>query len=329
MSADEPLVHFGLGESKIIDKLTVNWPSGIVQEFSNLEAGNLYTITETGTPEKRRPAVPAQPMFDEIASDAGLDHTHTELELDDFRFQPLLPNELSHLGSGLAWADVNGDGRSDCYVGGAIGQMGKLFVQTGEGKFTAQPGPWDDKMMVAEMAAVFLDFDSDGDQDLYVVSGGYQQPPGDDTLRDSLYVNDGSGQFEECKEGVLPDLAQSGSCACACDFDRDGDLDLFVGTRMRPREWPLPVDSYLLINENGEFQVAGSEVAPAFANIGLVTSALWSDADGDGWTDLLLTLEWGPIRFFKNESGKLVDKTEAAGLARQPGLVEFRRRWRF
>ena len=319
MSADEPMVHFGLGPSSAIDKMTVQWPSGIVQEFSNLDAGNLYTITEKGTPQRNNQPDNPNPMFSEVAQSVGLNHKHTELEFDDYRFQPLLPNKLSQLGPGIAWADVNGDGRFDCYVGGAIGQTGKLFVQSDGGQFNATPGPWGKTLLVEEMGAVFLDFDSDGDQDLYVVSGGYEKEAGDETLRDSLYVNDGSGSFTEADEGILPDIAQSGSCACACDFDRDGDLDLFVGTRMIPHQWPLPTDSYLLVNNDGKFEVASGDIAAALSNIGLVTSGLWSDVDGDGWTDLLVTLEWGPVRYLKNENGRLVDQTQSAGLDKDSG----------
>jgi hypothetical protein len=48
----------------------------------------------------------------------------------------------------------------------------------------------------------------------------------------------------------------------------------------------------------------------------MVTSALWSDVDGDGWPDLLLTLEWGNVRYFHNNQGKgFEDWTERAGFA--------------
>jgi len=50
--------------------------------------------------------------------------------------------------------------------------------------------------------------------------------------------------------------------------------------------------------------------------VGMVTSALWSDVDGDGWCDLLLTLEWGPVRYFHNNQGRrFEDWSEKAGFA--------------
>ena len=51
-------------------------------------------------------------------------------------------------------------------------------------------------------------------------------------------------------------------------------------------------------------------------HVGMVTSALWSDVDGDGWPDLLLTLEWGQVKYFHNDGGKkFEDWTEKAGFA--------------
>ena len=105
----------------------------------------------------------------------------------------------------------------------------------------------------------------------------------------------------------------------AADFDRDGDLDLFVGGRAVPGQYPVAPSSRLLINSGGTFQPASPEVIPGTDRLGMVTGALWSDPDNDGWQDLLLTVEWGPVRLFKNAGGKLVDQTAAAGLGERLG----------
>src|SRR3972149_1527158 len=51
----------------------------------------------------------------------------------------------------------------------------------------------------------------------------------------------------------------------------------------------------------------------------MVTDAVWSDVDGDGWVDLAVTTDWGPIRIFANERGKFVVRTGDAGLAERLG----------
>ena len=51
----------------------------------------------------------------------------------------------------------------------------------------------------------------------------------------------------------------------------------------------------------------------------MVTSAVWSDVNNDGWCDLVLASEYGPLRLFLNRDGHLEEQTEAAGLAADPG----------
>src|SRR4029078_1410682 len=57
-------------------------------------------------------------------------------------------------------------------------------------------------------------------------------------------------------------------------------------------------------NQGGKFEDVTDTLAPALKEIGLVTSALWSDVDRDGWPDLFLTLEWGEVKCFHNTQGK-------------------------
>jgi len=51
----------------------------------------------------------------------------------------------------------------------------------------------------------------------------------------------------------------------------------------------------------------------------MVTGALWSDCDGDGWSDLLVTVEWGPVRYFRNEGGRMREQTNEASLSGRLG----------
>jgi hypothetical protein len=320
MSANEPVIHFGLGECERIDEMVITWPSGRRQSFIDLDADRSYTVVESVESAPEMDTQPSRQRIYEPVKDA-FTFRHRETPFDDFERQPLLPRKLSQLGPGLAWGDVDGDGDDDLYVGSASGQSAAIYINRGGGQFDAQTllsgknDPFAGDAMREDMAPLFFDADSDGDLDLYIVSGSVECLPDDELLRDRLYINDGRGRFEKANSGRLPDVRDSGSVAVAGDLDRDGDLDLFVGGRSIPGQYPALPTSRLLMNHQGSFTDRTAELAPGLGQSGLVTSALWSDVNQDGWPDLLVTCEWGPVRAFVNDGGgKLADRTTEAGL---------------
>ncbi|RMG78443.1 MAG: VCBS repeat-containing protein, partial [Bacteroidetes bacterium] len=103
------------------------------------------------------------------------------------------------------------------------------------------------------------------------------------------------------------------------DYDQDGDLDLFVGGRILPQKYPYPPRSYVLRNDGGKFTDVTESVAPELATRGLVTSAVWSDFDGDKDPDLFVVGEWMPIAVFENDGGHFTEITENKGLGNTTG----------
>ncbi len=334
MSSSEPVVHFGLGAAEVIDELDIEWPSGQKQSFANLPADRFYTVTEPVGPASRAGQAEASSREDAkprpksasarrtyslfIPSNVLESFTHRERTFDDFAREPLLALRLSQLGPGLAAGDVNGDARDDLFLGGASGNAGTFSLNQGGGKWSLLQDlfpPWSENLDVEDMGTLLFDADGDSDLDLLLVSGGVECEPNDPLLRDRLFLNDGKGAFSHPATDMLPDLRDSGSVAAAADFDRDGDLDLFIGSRCVPGRFPETPVSRLLENEKGTFREATAKRAPELERSGLVTSGLWSDVNGDGWIDLLVTHDWGPVKVFINEHGKLRDATESAGLA--------------
>lgn len=248
LSSNQPILHFGTG-GKTIDTLEVSWPGGHTQEFTELEPGKRYLIEE-GCHEFSPPTRPT-PVFSEKSSGAGK-FVHRELPYDDYAVQPLLANKLSQLGPGLA------SSQGLIWYGGAKGQAGEIWS---DGELLVRLS---DDAGCEDMGGVFLDIDSDGDDDLYVVSGGVESASGDASYRDRLYFNQApGGHFEKAP---LPDLRDSGGPVAAADFDRDGDLDLFVGGRFVPGAYPSTPNSRLLVNEGGKLSDQSDSLLPDFAN---------------------------------------------------------------
>jgi hypothetical protein len=334
MSADEPIVYFGLDDATVVHRLTVQWPSGEVQTFENLAADKFYTITEHSSSHSRKEGEKRRGGDGERGSLFTRSNLlgaiqHREKFFPDFTREPLLPYRLSQLGPGMAWGDVDGDGDDDLYVSAASGQTRQIARHEPGGEFRVDVAEAFEADRAAEdMAPLFFDVDADGDQDLYVSSSSLES-----AAADRLYINDGTGQFTRAESKWIEVDAEGGSSnaaltdvhshgvVCAADFDRDGDLDLFVGGRCIAGKYPLPPDSWLLRNDGGRFVRVDREIVTQSATSGLVTSALWSDADNDGWLDLLVTYEWGPVRLFRNNAGQqLDDVSEQAALADRLGF---------
>ncbi len=318
-SSNEPLLHFGLGSQPKLHSLTVDWPSGMHQSFTNLEADLFYTIKEPpGDPRRPPPQAEATTGVVRMAGLAAL--RHQERPFDDFQREPLLPWKLSQMGPGLAVGDVDGDGLEDLFLAGAAGQSGMLALHDTSGRFRlSAQSSFDADKACEDMGACFVDVDGDGDLDLYVVSGGVEGEAGSGILQDRLYMNEGQGRFSRAAQGALPEERDAGSAVVAADFDRDGDLDLFVGGASIPGAYPMPARSHLLINHQGRFTDRIQGIAPGLEQIGVVTSALWSDVNGDGWLDLLVTLHWDSVKVFLNHRGRLEDHTRATGLSELRG----------
>jgi enediyne biosynthesis protein E4 len=322
LSSVEPTAHFGLGKVQNVDSVKIIWQNGKVQLLRNVKANQVLEVdVKNAALEKAAPQKSAEVLFaDESESFRFL---HTESDYIDFNVQKLLPHKFSQYGPGLAVADVNGDGLDDFYAAGAAHRKGVFFVQNTEGQFDEKdllPGKPEDKIE-EEAGILFFDADNDGDADLYLASGSNEQPAGSFCYQDRLFLNE-KGKFI-LAEKALPENRFSKSCVKAADFDKDGDLDLFIGERLVPEKYPLPVSGNILRNDSkgGKVQFADvtQQIAPTLQNIGLISDALWTDYDNDGWTDLLIAGEWMPLTFLKNHQGNLLPDTRSPELKNQTG----------
>jgi len=316
MSSDEPLLHFGLGDENKIRRLTVNWPSGQVQTFSDVSADQLLTVTEPAGAVKLPPAKgnaresSTTTLFTDVTKQYGLEHTDQEIEVDEFTKQVLLPRRLADIGPGVAVGRLTHSGNDEVVVPGAI------FTKQDKGwKMTEGP----DAAAATALTPLLFDANGDGHPDLYLATGGVAHRSGDPALQDKLYYGGENGSFTPAPADALPANSDSSGVVVAGDFDGDGHLDLFVGGRVVPQQYPKTPHSALLRNEGGRFVNVTDEVAPGLSTIGLVTAALWTDVDGDGKLDLLVATEWGPISYFHNDGKHLINETEKAGLSSMKG----------
>jgi len=260
-------------------------------------------------------------LFTTSDDNYGLDFVHTENPFVDFNRDKLIFHMLSTQGPRIAKGDINKDGLEDIYICGAKDQPGVLYQQTNEGRFIKT----NESLLAADNGsedtdALFFDCDGDGDEDLYVCSGGNEFPAKSLELIDRLYINDGKGKFSRSAQ-VLPSYNfESSSCVRAADYDSDGDIDMFVGTRLKPMLYGYPCKGYILQNNGkGIYKDVTEQTAPELIKAGMITDAQWLDYDKDGKMDLAVTGEYMPVRLYHNEGNKFKEVTESAGLEKTNG----------
>ncbi|MFT7196959.1 MAG: hypothetical protein ACI83W_001326 [Marinoscillum sp.] len=316
-------LHFGLGDQNRIDSLIVIWPDGKSQFLLNVEVNKELTVAYNPDKNNIGDSPKRGYKFSDITKDSGIRFKHDENEYNDFDKESLIPHKMSQHGPCLSVADVNNDGLDDFFIGGAMGQSGSLFLQNTSGKFSNNEVETFNKDSFHEdNGSLFFDADNDGDQDLYVVSGGNEKEAENSFYLDRFYVNDGIGNFTRSMSAI-PDITESGQVVKAGDYDNDGDLDLFVGSRVSPMNYGYPSKSYLLENKSTSSTILFEDVTestiPDMLNHGMVTDALWVDIDASDDLELIVAHEWGSIEAYKTVDEKFVNISSSLGLDQHIG----------
>ena len=195
-------------------------------------------------------------------------------------------------GTSAAWGDYDGDGWLDLYLTNwscypecdpvdFTMQGDRLYHNNGDGTFTDVTLTLDYALTLgAGFAPAFLDYDGDGDQDIYVVNDKMQNAIGN-----VLWRNDGAGCAHWCWTNASresnTDLLINGMGVDAADYDNDGDLDLYITD--------MVYTMYLLRNDNGDFRSRAQSAGVAInlgPDAGVGWGAAFFDFDNDGWQDL-------------------------------------------
>ncbi|HTE26466.1 FG-GAP-like repeat-containing protein [Flavitalea sp.] len=314
----------GTGKVSQVDSLIIVWPDGATETKKGLISGQRIIVNYGDA--KKKPAVPGDKKKTTICENKSLtwlqdisSQTGLKLEIQketfiDFNRNVLLPYNSSAKVFCMAVTDLNNDDLDDFYIGGKDSAERFLLIQTANGNFKKCRLPF--AGIADDIDAIFFDADADGDQDLYVVSGGVRYGANNSSYQDHLYINKGNLVFE-IVNALIPDEKSSGSCVASADYDMDGDLDLFVGAKYIPDQYPMPGNYMLLKNEKGKFKDVSDIDMVNPGEKSMINTALWTDIDGDGDPDLITAGEFSEILLFRNEKGKLVPDRNSGDLAQK------------
>lgn len=289
----------GLGDRQEIDSIRVVYPDKSIQVIDHPEINRMLVLDQAKAADSgmiNKNEIQGKTWLEELSTDleANIEDQHV-----DFDYEGLIPKMQSREGPALAIADIDGDGSDDVYIGGAFGSPGRIYLQKESGKLNKIDFQKGEEF--EDTDAEFADIDGDGDLDLLVTSGGNFK-----NARTGLrvYMNEGNMTFSDYK--VIIFSPNNISNIQTADFDDDGDLDLFVGAYTVPGIYGLKVSSLLLENDgNANFKNITEMTAPGLIDIGMVTSAVFHDLNGDDKIDLAIAGEWMSPKIFINTDGKL------------------------
>ncbi len=301
-SSMDYVMTIGVGKAEKIDSLRVIWPDDFTEKLVDIKVDQWLTLKRSDADEKYSPPKKENPKtFLREINEKGL-IAHTENTYQDFDHEGLISKMISQEGPALAVGDVNGDSNEDIFVGGAAGETGTIYLHRGNGKLEARPLKFDAEL--EDTAAAFFDADGDDDNDLMVGSGG-NQTSDSKTYRARLYLNDGKGNFSKAAQ-ILPSTFANISVIAPHDFDGDGDIDVLIGSRSVVGTYGVDPEHLFLENQgDGTFIDATERYAYDLKDAGMITDAIWADADGDGEKDLITVSEWGRPNIYKNSGRRL------------------------
>ncbi|MBI2404054.1 MAG: VCBS repeat-containing protein, partial [Gemmatimonadetes bacterium] len=315
LSSSEALLTFATGTAQEV-AIEVDWRDGRRSAIQGAVPNRLYEIDQAHaappaytSPNRTLPTSPFPvPLFEDVTDQLG-GHRHVEPYFDDYARQLLLPNAFSQLGPGVAWDDVDGDGREDLIVG--AGRTGRLAWFQNEGD-RLRPAAARVPPAHGDLTTILGWPDGQGQRIAIAGVSSYEMATTRDALAAPTVVGF-SPATGEMTVLVAGDTASVGPLAAA-DYTGDGHLDLFVGGRILPGAYPLSPSSRLYRNEGGRL-VPDTANNSLFRSMGMVSAASFADLNGDGWPDLIVAIEWGTIRMFLNDGGRFRAGPEVPGLA--------------
>ncbi len=199
--------------------------------------------------------------------------------------------------AGCTWGDYDNDGDTDLYVANSHFHRNQLFRNKGDGQFQEimnEPPAID---AGASMSPAWIDYDNDGDLDLFVTNGG-----GD--CKNYLYRNDGVS-FTSIAPGPIVTYASSSHCVGWSDYDLDGDLDCYIANFQHTND--------LFRNDGGGIFTMITE-GEIVTDLAISRGCSWGDIDNDGDMDLFVANQQYPSCLYMNDGDGTFSKVTSGSI---------------
>ena len=213
---------------------------------------------------------------------------------------------------GAAAADVDGDGLLDLFVTGI--RRNYLYLNQVDGRFHESGRQTGTEITRPGTSPLFLDYDNDGDLDLFMAAVG------DQMLFENRLIPDGELRFRDVSEESAVAVSAVGFTATAGDVNRDGWIDVYVASynlygRVMPDSWHQARNgtaNLLFINQkDGTFRESARSWGVDDRRWSY--SAQFADVNSDGKMDLYVANDFGRNALYINQGSRFMDSAEPSG----------------
>lgn len=287
--------------------LKIKWRDGGETSIREILPDHRYVIHRTGKIPSVQPtslAIENTPMFQD-ASDR-IKHRSASSPSNDLLKQPLLPWSLSYQGPGLVCSDLNADGRPDIVIGAEHQHKPTVLYAQPDGRYVPQEMAvtlWND-------ASGMLALPANNNTHLLVGLNGYEREN-----RPALTEHNLKGQHRS----LFSNRMTGAGPMAAGPLSGTDSLSVFIGGHAVGGNYPASHPS-LLLHQTPNGWAVDEENTSVVQSIQLPQGAVWSDLTADGFPELVVTSEWGPLHVFENAQGTLVNRTKEWGFANMKGL---------
>ena len=248
--------------------------------------------------------VATKDIFSEVAVSAGLSAS--------------LPAFGTAGNSGFVWhgaaaADFNRDGWVDLFV--TAPNRNFLYLSDGGGRFRDASDELGVKQLATGVAPIALDFDNDGDSDIFISSVGEQ------ILFENRLAQDGKLHFDDISLEAGVAVPAIGFSAIAGDVNSDGRLDIYVTSYNRygqitPDSWFRATNGTpnLLFISQADGTFKEQAVKWGVADRRWSYAAEFADVNGDGRLDLYVANDFGEKAMFINHGDRFIDEAKERGV---------------
>ncbi|GAA0872880.1 VCBS repeat-containing protein [Gangjinia marincola] len=302
-SSSQPIIHVGMGTKQRADSVRLIWPDQRTELLKNVKSNQIKrlrreTARDTFNYAHLHPVI--KKSFKKVADSMFFEFRHRENDYFDSDRTPLIPYQISDRGPALAVGDFDADGKEDIFFGNGKHQEATIFLQIEDSFEPLKSEFFKQTALTEAVSAQFIQLDKDPEKELVIGNGGGEFY-GDAIPLQNLILDLENDTLSS--KSLTPSFEDTAVIKSA-DVDGDGDTDVFVGNTTSSREFGKVLESYILVNEGGDFNQV------SLGKIGMVRDAVFTDFNTDGQPDLIVIGEWMQPVFLENQQGKFTDKTD-------------------